>query len=131
MHLPAIEIAALVRNRRLSPVEVLKDALSRIEALNPFINAFSEICFDRAMDEAKALESKISKGEDPGPLAGVPIGVKDLEDASGLVTSYGCTAFKENRALKDSVQVSRLKKAGAIVVGKTHVPEFGFTGFTK
>ncbi|MEW5817446.1 MAG: amidase family protein [Spirochaetota bacterium] len=131
MYRSAFEIASLIRSRQLSPVESVKDAVSCIETLNPVINAFSGTCFDKAMDEAKMLEAKISRGEEPGLLAGVPIGVKDLEDASGLVTSYGCTAFKENQALHDSIQVSRLKKAGAIVVGKTNVPEFGFTGFTK
>ncbi|RJR18958.1 MAG: amidase [Desulfobacteraceae bacterium] len=131
MYQSAIEIARLIRGRLLSPVDVMRETIGRIEAANPVINAFSETCFDRAMDDARSLEAAIAAGKDPGPLAGVPLGVKDLEDAAGLVTSYGCTAFRNNRVQSDSIQVARLKKAGAIVVGKTNVPEFGFTGFTK
>ncbi len=131
MYPSASAMAASVRKRDLSPVEIIRETIHRIEELNPLLNAFSQTCFDRAMDEAKAMERRLARGEDPGPLAGVPLGVKDLEDAEALITSFGCTAFKNNLAGRDSIQVARLKKAGAIVVGKTNVPEFGFTGFTK
>jgi aspartyl-tRNA(Asn)/glutamyl-tRNA(Gln) amidotransferase subunit A len=126
-----LEIAELVREKEISPVESVRWSLERIEAVNPKINAFCEIRPEAAIAQAKALEKKIASGEDPGPLAGVPIGVKDLEDAAGFVTSYGCTAFRNNRVGRDSIQTERLKRAGAVVVGKTNVPEFGFTGFTK
>lgn len=127
----ALEIAGLVRKKEISPVEAVRWSLERIDAVNPKVNAFCEIRPDDAIAQAKALEKKIASGEDPGPLAGVPIGVKDLEDAAGFVTSYGCTAFKNNRVGRDSIQTQRLRRAGAVVVGKTNVPEFGFTGFTK
>jgi len=131
MHKSASNIAASIRNRKVSPVEIMLETIQRIEGLNPVLNAFSQTCFDRALDEAKAMEKRLAKGEYLGPLAGVPLGVKDLENAEGMVTSFGCTAFRNNVAGQDSIQVARLKKAGAIVVGKTNVPEFGFTGFTK
>ncbi len=73
----------------------------------------------------------IAAGKASGPLAGIPLGVKDLEDVKGMVTSYGSVPFKDNVAAEDSVQVARLRKAGAIIMGKTNTPEFGSTGFTK
>ena len=78
-----------------------------------------------------ALDEKIARGEKVGTLAGLPLGVKDLEDTVGLVTSHGSKPFKDNMAKKDSIQVARLKAAGAIVIGKTNAPEFGYTAFTK
>ena len=127
----AQELVQLVRSKDLSPVELMGETLKRIEAVNPTLNAFVAIRAEQAMDEAKAMAERIAAGEDPGPLAGIPIGVKDLEDVKGMVTSFGSIPYKDNLALQDSVQVDRLKAAGAIVVGKTNTPEFGFTGFTK
>jgi len=86
---------------------------------------------DEAIEEAKDLEARMARGTVCGPLAGVPIGVKDLEDVKGMVTSFGSIPYNNNMADQDSVQVARLRRAGAIVVGKTNTPEFGFTGFTK
>ena len=83
------------------------------------------------MAEARALDEKIARGEKVGALAGLPLGVKDLEDTVGLVTSHGSKPFKDNVAKTDSIQVARLKAAGAIVIGKTNAPEFGYTAFTK
>jgi aspartyl-tRNA(Asn)/glutamyl-tRNA(Gln) amidotransferase subunit A len=131
MYPSASSIAASVRRHEISPVDIMLETIQRIEALNPILNAFSQTCFERAIDEAKGMERRLARGEDPGPLAGVPLGVKDLENAAGLITSFGCTAFRNNLAGQDSTQVARLRKAGAIIVGKTNVPEFGFTGFTK
>jgi aspartyl-tRNA(Asn)/glutamyl-tRNA(Gln) amidotransferase subunit A len=125
------ELAHFIRSKDLSPVELMTQTLKRIEERNPDINAFVATRGEEAMAEAKAMEDRIIKGEDPGPLAGIPIGVKDLEDVEGMVTSFGSVPFKENVAPQDSIQVARLKSAGAIVVGKTNTPEFGFTGFTK
>ena len=109
----------------------MESTIRRIEALNPSINAFVTLRAEKAMDEANAMAERMGKGEDPGPLAGIPIGVKDLEDVEDMITSFGSTPYKDNMALKDSIQVGRLKAAGAIVIGKTNTPEFGFTGFTK
>ncbi len=124
-------IVDLIRRKQISPVAVMEETLRRIEKVNPVLNAFVALRAEEAMEEAKSIEKRIASGEDPGPLAGVPIGVKDLEDVQGLVTSFGSIPYRNNVAKQDSAQVARLKAAGAIVVGKTNTPEFGFTGFTK
>ena len=128
---PAWELAELIRNKALSPVQLMKKTLERIESVNPVINAFVEIRANQAMAEAEKIEKQINNGVAPGPLAGIPVGVKDLEDVEGMVTSFGSIPYKDNVAKQDSVQVARLRQAGAIIVGKTNTPEFGFTGFTK
>lgn len=127
----ATELANLIRNGDLSAVDLMKTTLDRIETHNPSLNAFVAMRTDAALEEAKDLADNIASGKDPGPLAGIPIAVKDMEDTRGMVTSYGSIPFKNNLAQQDSIQVARLKEAGAIVVGKTNTPEFGFTGFTK
>ncbi len=127
----ATELVKLIHSGQLSPVELMEETLKRIEEINPVINAFVALRAEEAMSDAKALAQRLAHGEDPGPLGGIPIGVKDLEDVAGMVTSFGSIPFRDNLAHQDSVQVARLKAAGAIVVGKTNTPEFGFTGFTK
>jgi Asp-tRNA(Asn)/Glu-tRNA(Gln) amidotransferase A subunit family amidase len=124
---PAYELAAMIRRRELKPSELMAATIERIEQTNPKLNAFVALRTDAAMAEARALDEKIAKGEEIGPLAGLPLGVKDLEDAAGLATTYGSVPFKNHIAKKDSVQVARLKAAGAIVIGKTNAPEFGYT----
>jgi aspartyl-tRNA(Asn)/glutamyl-tRNA(Gln) amidotransferase subunit A len=128
---PAIELVELIRRKELSPVELIEATLKRIESVNPHLNAFVALRAEEALEEAKALAEDIAAGKDPGPLAGIPIGVKDMEDTCGMVTSFGSLPFKDNLVDCDSIQVARLKAAGAIIVGKTNTPEFGFTGFTK
>ena len=130
-HKPAWELAQLIRKKILSPVELMKITLARIEAVNPVINTFVSLRPNRALAEAKRIEAQIEKGVSPGPLAGIPIGVKDLEDVEGMVTSFGSIPYKDHVAEQDSIQVARLRRAGAIIIGKTNTPEFGFTGFTK
>jgi len=127
----AIELSRAIRKKQVSPVELMQHTLDRMDLLNPKLNAFIALDPERAMDRARVMTEAVARGENLGPFGGIPMGVKDLEDSAGLVTSFGSIPFKENRVQTDSVQVSRLKAAGAIVVGKTNVPEFGFTGFTK
>jgi aspartyl-tRNA(Asn)/glutamyl-tRNA(Gln) amidotransferase subunit A len=127
----AVELVTLIRSKEVSPVDVAEETFKGLRAINPRVNAFVALREEQAMDEARLLGDRIAKGEDPGPLAGIPLGVKDLEDVEGMVTSFGSIPFKDNVVHQDSVQVARLRKAGAIVVGKTNTPEFGFTGFTK
>jgi Asp-tRNA(Asn)/Glu-tRNA(Gln) amidotransferase A subunit family amidase len=124
-------LVKMIRSKEISPLELMAETLKRIEAVNPVINAFVAMRAEAAMDEAREMTERMASGEYPGPLAGIPIGVKDLEDVQGMVTSFGSVPFKDNMAEGDSVQVARLKRAGAIVLGKTNTPEFGFTGFTK
>ena len=127
----AVEMVRLIRSGELSPVELMEETLHRIEAVNPQINAFVALRGEEAVSEAKRMSERIAGGDDPGPLCGIPMGIKDLEDVKGMVTSFGSVPYRNNVARGDSVQVARLRAAGAIVVGKTNTPEFGFTGFTK
>ncbi len=84
---PAHELAAMVRKREVKPSELMELTIRRIEQTNPKINAFVELRADAAMDEARALDEKIARGEKVGALAGLPLGVKDLEDTVGLATA--------------------------------------------
>jgi len=127
----AFELAALIRAHQLKPSELMESTLARIEAVNPKINAFCALRADQAMAEARALDHKLARREEVGALAGLPLGVKDLEDTAGMPTTFGSVPFKDYMPEGDSVQVARLKAAGAIVVGKTNTPEFGATGFTR
>jgi aspartyl-tRNA(Asn)/glutamyl-tRNA(Gln) amidotransferase subunit A len=128
---PAHEIAAAVRRGDVSPVDVVTAALARIERLNPLVNAFVALRAEEALAEARSLAERIARGAEPGPLAGVPFGVKDLEDLAGLPTTHGSVPFRGNVARRDSTQVARLRCAGAIPLGKTNTPEFGYTALTK
>jgi aspartyl-tRNA(Asn)/glutamyl-tRNA(Gln) amidotransferase subunit A len=128
---PAHALAAAVRRRELSPVTVVEAALARIERLHPTLNAFVALRADAALADARALEQRLDRGEEVGPLAGVPFGVKDIEDLAGLPTTHGSVPFAGHVAERDSTQVARLRRAGAIALGKTNTPEFGCTCFTK
>ncbi len=126
----AHELAALVRTGELSPVALMERSLARIDALNPSLNAFVEVDAGGAMRQAEALAERLTAGEEAGPFAGLPLGVKDLENAAGFVTTRGSRLYRENRVDFDDALVARLKAAGAIVVGKTNTPEFGHIPFT-
>ncbi|HYA34715.1 MAG TPA: amidase [Candidatus Binataceae bacterium] len=127
----AFELSAMIRRRELKPSELMAATIARIESVNPKLNAFVALRSDAAMAEARALDEKIARKEEVGPLAGLPFGVKDLEDAAGLPTTFGSVPFKNNMPKEDSIEVARLRAAGAIVIGKTNAPEFGYTGFTR
>jgi aspartyl-tRNA(Asn)/glutamyl-tRNA(Gln) amidotransferase subunit A len=109
----------------------MERTIRRIEAVNPPINAFIAVRAEEAMKEAMQTAERLAGGEDPGPLAGIPLAVKDMEDVQGMITTYGSVPYKDHLARGDSIQVARLTAAGAIVIGKTNTPEFGYTGFTK
>jgi aspartyl-tRNA(Asn)/glutamyl-tRNA(Gln) amidotransferase subunit A len=127
----ACEIAEAVRGREASAIEVTRAALARVASANPALNAFVYVDGERALREAAAIDAAIAAGRDPGELAGVPIGVKDLEGVEGMPLTMGSRAFVDNIATRDSVQVARLRAAGAVVLGKTNTPEFGYKGFTE
>ena len=127
----AVELLERLEQREVSALELMEDTLERIDATHPRLGAIVAIR-DREslLEEARLADEQRSRGE-LRPLLGIPLGVKDLEDAEGRVTSFGSLPFRENQAQSDSVQVSRLRAAGAIVVGKTNTPEFGYTAITK
>jgi aspartyl-tRNA(Asn)/glutamyl-tRNA(Gln) amidotransferase subunit A len=124
------QIEALAQ-RKVSPVELMTETLARIDATRETLNAFTTLGDrDALLAAARAAETRIASHL-ARPLEGIPLGVKDLEDARGLVTSMGSIPFHDNLAADDSVQVARLREAGAIVIGKTNTPEFGHTAITK
>ena len=125
------ELATAVQLGDLSARELVTHALGRIEALDGRVNAFVALSADQALADAADLDERQARGEDVGVLAGIPIGVKDLEDAAGLPTTNGSLAVPgTDRAAVDSKLVARLKQAGAIVIGKTNTPEHGWTAQT-
>jgi len=124
------ELAAAVRGRQVSAEELVRTSLERIERLNPAINAVISVR-EEALDEARALDARVAAGEDAGPLAGIPLLVKDMEAVEGVPTTFGSLVFADApAAVADALIPRRLKAAGAIVVGKTNQPEFAFAGFT-
>ncbi|MGE5543982.1 MAG: amidase, partial [Bacillota bacterium] len=126
----ATELARLIKNKEVSPVEIVDQLLARIEAVNPQINAFCTVVANQARIEAKKAEEQVMRGDDLGPLHGVPIAIKDLTSTAGIRTTYGSLVFKDYVPQKDAICVQRIKKAGAIILGKTNTPEFGHKGTT-
>jgi amidase len=124
-YLTAREIREKIHNRELSAVEVMDAHLMQIERVNSTVNAIITLHSDRAMDSAKAADAAIAKGEYIGPLHGLPTAVKDLTPTKGMRTTFGSPIFKDNVPNQDAIIVERIKKAGAIIIGKTNTPEFG------
>jgi aspartyl-tRNA(Asn)/glutamyl-tRNA(Gln) amidotransferase subunit A len=123
---PATEIARLVRTKALSPVEVTRAVLERIERVNPSLNAYCTITGDLALDTARAAERAVMQGDPLGPLHGVPYSVKDLNFTKGVRTMGGSFIFEQRVPDTDAPLVRRLKAAGGVMVGKTTSPEFGW-----
>ncbi len=131
LRLSLIELTELLQKRKLSPVELMEAVWARLEETRSDLNAVVALRDPEALfQDARLAEERLLRGQGR-PLEGVPLGVKDLEDVEGLVTSYGSLPFRNHVATRDSTQVARLRAAGAIVVGKTNVPEFGYTALTK
>ena len=124
-------LVSMVRDRSLTAAAVTERALERIEALNPILNAFVAIDETAARAQAAAIDERLDAGEEVGALAGIPIGVKDLADAAGFVTTRGAMHLRDTPPVTaDSTEVARLRAAGAVIVGKTNTPEFGCMGDT-
>jgi aspartyl-tRNA(Asn)/glutamyl-tRNA(Gln) amidotransferase subunit A len=128
---PAAELARLIACRELSPVHLVDMALARIERAQPALNAFITVAAEPARAAARAAEAAIMRGDPLGPLFGVPFSVKDLVNTAGVRTTFGSVALADNVPPADSVAVARLKRAGAILIGKTTTPEFGHKCFTE
>jgi aspartyl-tRNA(Asn)/glutamyl-tRNA(Gln) amidotransferase subunit A len=121
-------LAAQVASKQLSPVEVIKAVLERMDKLEPVLHAFCTPTPDAALERARQLEAAIMSGEEVGPLAGVPFGMKDLIVTKGVRTASGSVIYKDFIPDEDDVVVERLLGAGGIMLGKTNVPEFGYSG---
>jgi aspartyl-tRNA(Asn)/glutamyl-tRNA(Gln) amidotransferase subunit A len=124
----ATRLAGEIRARNLSAVEVVDAVLERMDRLEPTLHAFCTPTPDAAREDAKRIDADLTAGRDAGPLAGVPVGIKDLVATKGVRTAMGSWAYADFVPDEDDVVVERLKGAGAIVLGKTNVPEFGYSG---
>jgi len=126
----AVELAKAIREKKLSPVEVVRDILERIDVINPKINAYVTLTADSALAAAKQAEEAVMKGEELGPLHGVPVSIKDLVFTKGVRTTFGSKLLENFIPEEEAVHVARLKEAGGIVLGKTNTPEFGWKPLT-
>ncbi len=122
------ELAPRLQRREISPVEIVRDCLGQIERLNPTLNAFITVMAESALSEARVVEAEILRGEWRGPLHGIPIALKDLIDTAGVRTT-SASALHENRIpAEDAEVVRRLRRAGAVIIGKNNLHEFAYGG---
>src|SRR4029077_2957775 len=129
--LSATELSRRLADGSLSPVELVDACLARIAAVNPAVNAVVTLAEEEARAAARAAETAIRRGESRGPLHGLPILIKDTQDTAGLRTTYGSPLFVDHVPAVDAGSVSRLRAAGAIILGKTNTPEWAAGGNTR
>src|SRR2546421_9206823 len=122
---PAVELARLIRARELSAAELLAAVLAQIASANQAVNAIVTLAAEQARATASGLDARAARGEFAGPLHGLPIAVKDLAETAGIRTTYGSPVFASYVPSFDAPHVALLKRAGAVVIGKTNTPEFG------
>jgi aspartyl-tRNA(Asn)/glutamyl-tRNA(Gln) amidotransferase subunit A len=122
------ELAPRLRRKEVSPVELTRACLERIEKLNPALNAFITVTAESALAEARAAESEISRGEWRGPLHGIPVALKDLIDTAGTRTTAASGLYQNRVPTKDAEVVQRLRRAGAVILGKNNLHEFAYGG---
>jgi aspartyl-tRNA(Asn)/glutamyl-tRNA(Gln) amidotransferase subunit A len=122
------EASDLVQKRKVSPVELTRACLARIDSANPALNCFITVTADSALQQARDAESEIMRGNWRGPLHGIPIALKDLFDTAGVKTTAGSGVFKDRVPTEDAEVVRRLKAAGTVLLGKTNMQEFAFGG---
>jgi amidase len=122
---PAVDLARMIRSGELSATELLAAVLARIEAVNPSVNAIVTLAAEQAQRAAGELDSLAARGEFRGPLHGLPIAIKDLAETAGIRTTFGSPIFASYVPSFDAPHVALLKRAGAVVIGKTNTPEFG------
>src|SRR5580692_9939545 len=123
--LTATEMADLIRRKKLSARETLDAHLKQIERVNPQVNAIVTLVAEQAIENARKADEAQARGAALGPLHGLPIAHKDLVETAGIRTTFGSPVFKDNVPKQDAILVERIKRAGAIAVGKTNTPEFG------
>lgn len=123
-----LQIAPRLRRKEVSPVDLTRACLERIEKLNPILNAFITVTAESALAEARTAEEEIARGEWRGPLHGIPIALKDLIDTAGVRTTAASAVYKDRVPKEDAEVVRRLKQAGAVIVGKNNLHEFAYGG---
>jgi len=129
--LSSVEMRRRIGTKEISPVELVEASIARIEALNPAVNAIAATDFAHARKLAMGAESAARKGEQLGPLHGLPTGIKDLHETAGLLTTYGSPLYRSHVPAHDAAMVALVRKAGAIILCKTNVPEFGAGANTR
>lgn len=127
----AFELAVMVKGGEVSPVELVEDSLRRIDRLNPQLNAFLHVDADGAMKAARDAEAAAVGAHDLGPLHGVPVPIKDVEETEGLPFTAGSLVYKDRIATFDGIAARRIRAAGAIIIGKTNTSEFGQIGTSE
>ena len=130
-YLPATELRSMIAEKKVSSVEMTKLYLERIDALDSQFNSYLTVTSDLALEMAAEADKAVARGDDLGPLHGLPISIKDLEMTEGIRTTSGSLIFADRIASYDSVVVERVKKAGAVILGKTNTPEYGLLGHTE
>jgi amidase len=120
----ARELAAMIKSRAVSPLEVLDAHLAVIARVNPKLNAIVTLAADQARAQARATESAVMRGDSLEALAGLPVAIKDITPTAGIRTTFGSPLYKDHVPDEDAEAVRRLKAAGAVVLGKTNTPEF-------
>ena len=128
--LDATAVSALLDAREMTPLRLLEQSLSRLDALEPVLNAFTHVDRDGALAAAKAATARQSAGARLGPLDGIPVSVKDNIFVAGLPARWGSLLFREHIPDRDDICVERLRAAGAVIVGKTTTPELAMLGRT-
>ena len=123
-----VDLAPRQRRKEVSPVELTRACLERIEGLNPTLNAFITVTAESALAEARVAESEICRGDWRGPLHGIPIALKDLVDTAGTRTTAASAVFEHRIPTEDAVVVQRLRRAGAVILGKNNLHEFAYGG---
>ncbi len=129
--LSTVELRRRIGTKEISPVELLEASIARIESLNPAVNAIAATDFERARKLALLAEADARNGERLGTLHGLPTGIKDLHETAGLLTTYGSPLYRSFIPAQDAAMVARVRAAGAIIVAKTNVPEFGAGANTR
>ena len=123
-----IQLTELLRRRKLSPVELTQACLEEIESRNPSLNAFITVTAERALEQARAAEQEILRGDWRGPLHGIPIGLKDLVDTAGIPTTAASRLYKDRIPIQSAEVVRKLEAAGAVLLGKQNLHEFAYGG---
>ncbi len=130
-YMDAVELAARLRKREFSAVEVTRNALARLDATHATLNAFTHVDHDGAIAAAHACDALLSRGDDVPALCGVPVSVKELIEVRGMPCRYGSRTMADHVPADDAPSVARLRAAGAVILGMTNTSEFGFRGYTE
>ena len=128
---PGYELRGLLDSREVSSVELTEMFLGRIEELNPILNAFLTVCGEEAVASARQADERIGRGDGGGPLLGIPVSIKDLEVTKGIRSTMGSLAYRDYVPKIDSITSERVRRSGAVILGKTNTPEFGLLGTTE